>query len=551
MWSLTVLFGYLCLLNELRVKVPITVNRITRLTTLSVPIPVPRPFLAVLGVALVVMSLRRSRRLALAAAVTLTAGLSLSTVGLGAAAPLATLAVATLYIVAAKEEGAPAAAMASTLVCALCLAATARYLLFFAAPSRPFSDPSWAVAELHLKVLHSLQLLSAAVYAAIPVIGAWRVARKPSWRWASPPLTHGDMSRGRASMILACSMALSAVANLIPYSPTVNPESRPVGVDVSYYASCLSKIVKMGPLGAFATAASSARAGYLLLAYLIMSVSGAQPETVAKFMPSLLLPAVVASSYFMVLKAGGSRRLAALSSLLLATSPLVTAGIYGSFQANMFALALAYLQLALYFSVSLRIALPTMLLLSTLCHLAHPWTALQVLAAMGLLAIARRGRREILASAVMVAGAVLSDCVRSVFALTVPYVTTDIASSYYHSSLSQALNNLLSFPRTIHFIVAVLYGGFMNYPLLVLALIGLLLDGDGLSDLLSAWATTAVIMYFSRSGYVSRPLLSMPLHILMARALIRLEDIHIHAAFSLSLSYYAMCLMDLVPPPCV
>jgi len=294
--------------------------------------------------------------------------------------------------------------------------------------------------------------------------------------------------------------------------------------------------------------ASPARAGYLLLAYLVMLASGAPPEAVAKFMPSLLLPAAVASSYLMVLKASGSRGLAALSSLLLATSPLVTAGVYGSFQANMMALALAYLQLALYFSSDLKVALPTLALLSALCHLAHPWTALQVLAAAALLAAARRGRREVLVAAAMAAGVALSDCVRSSLAPAGRGTAADVVGGYLNATLARALGNLLSFPRTMHFAVAILCGGFMNYPLLALALISLLLDRDQLSDLLSAWAATAAIAYFSTWSFASRALLNLPIHVMVARAVARLRGAHLWAAVSLSLSYYAMCLMNLVPP---
>ncbi|RLE77000.1 MAG: hypothetical protein DRJ56_03345 [Thermoprotei archaeon] len=222
--------------------------------------------------------------------------------------------------------------------------------------------------------------------------------------------------------------------------------------------------------------------------------------------------------------------------------------MYGSFQANMMALALAYLQLALYFSSDLRVTLPAALLLSALCHLAHPWTALQILGAVALLAVARRGRREALLAVTMAAGVVVADCVRSSLAPAGHGTAADVVGGYLNATLTRALGNLLSLPRTMHFAVTTLYGGFMNYPLLALALAGLLLDRDELSDLLSAWAAAAAIAYFSTWSFASRALLNLPTHVMAARAVARLRGAHLWAAVSLSLSYYAMCVMNLVPP---
>jgi len=318
-----------------------------------------------------------------------------------------------------------------------------------------------------------------------------------------------------------------------------------IGVDVPRYESYLARVARLGPLGAFI--ASPAKAAYILVAYSAMLASGARPEVVAKFMPSLLLPAVVASSHLMVLKATRSRRLAATSSFLLATSPLVAVGVYGSFQANMMALALVYLCLALYLSADLRVAAPAAALLSALCHLSHSWTVIQVLAALALLAAARRDRASALIALSVAAGAAAGDCVKAALS-PAPCTTVHIVRHYACYSLRAALSNLASLPHTMYLIVALCYGGFMNYPLLPLAVAGLLRGRDRLSDVMAAWAATAAVAYFSTWDFASRALLNLPIHVMAAREVARLRGPHLWAALSLSLSYYAMCLMNLVPP---
>jgi len=143
-------------------KALVTINRITRPMVLSVPLPTPPPLLIALALALAVLASRRSAIVALAIGSSSAVGAACLAAGLSAA-PLVALASAALFaLVASRDELQSMLSLLSVIALAVCLVATARYLLYFAVPSRPFSDPSWAVAELHLKVIHSLQLLSLA-----------------------------------------------------------------------------------------------------------------------------------------------------------------------------------------------------------------------------------------------------------------------------------------------------------------------------------------------------------------------------------------------------
>jgi hypothetical protein len=156
----------------------------------------------------------------------------------------------------------------------------------------------------------------------------------------------------RPVLVLIFAIVLSFLITVYPYLPGLNRHAQPVGVDIPYYVGWLTDMNKQGsPWAAFSFAFFniSDRPVSLFLMFLGLRAFGVSDWQVVKFLPMLVGPLLVLTTYFFLRKTGFSSWAASFGSLFAAFSLHVTVGMYGGFFSNWVALLLWYLSLGFLF----------------------------------------------------------------------------------------------------------------------------------------------------------------------------------------------------------
>jgi len=186
--------------------------------------------------------------------------------------------------------------------------------------------------------------------------------------------------------LLALSLVVAAVGALYPYSPNINPTSKPFGRDIKNYVNMMVP-VEQEPSSAFRVSGGS-RTILLLTMYALKQLFKLETLKVVKYLPVLLNPLLTLSVYFMVSKASGDNEWAGLASLFTALGFKVTVGMYSYFLANDLCLILIFSALGFLFK-SLRTenrSFPVAAsALASLAVFTHPWTLTQFCAPIVLL----------------------------------------------------------------------------------------------------------------------------------------------------------------------
>ena len=360
------------------------------------------------------------------------------------------------------------------------------YLLLF--PALPWSIPILDDAALTwMKLYATLQPLGMLSYVLIPIgllipfyiemIREGNLSDVLSRLNAKTRIQ--EFLDGRSTMILlVSSLVLSAYLSIYGYFPKLNPELKPTGVDIAYfYLPALSALMKSNDPVRFSFVNLSDRPLFYLFLYGVRSATHLPTLFILEFMPAFLLPALVASYYYVSLKLLNSRSMASLVALMTVAGIQTTVGLYSSFQANMIALILAnaLVGVALFWRGS-TMKYITVGSLSFIIPFIHPYTSLYYCAILAVVLLVEAWRKRkldyVLTMSVLVVSAYLSSPVTSYMASgkNVP----PMGSAVRVAGGMIKPDNLFSFAKDTVYLFTTFYSGFIaNSIYFALALLGL------------------------------------------------------------------------------
>jgi len=333
---------------------------------------------------------------------------------------------------------------------------------------------------------------------------------KPKFLW---PLT--------ITMIAVCAV-------FIVYYPYIYA-TRLIGVDTPWYYQNLLTMSSSGGVGFLVSSYGAAsRVPYLLILYILMSVTSFPPDLVVKIGPAVPAAFLGVTTLFLVRRITRSDLLAVLSSFLGLFSIATTVGIYAGIFANWLALGWTALFLGLLLQAwrepsARKIVVTT--LVSFIVLVTHAWTWAVTLASLGAFVVlsllyrlsTRRGGswNSTLRSCAIILGSNL--------VLLLLIVSRFSAGEFIHLSsegvASMSLDNLATFPASFAFTVQYYVGGFITNPVIILfAIVGLLVvkkfDEKLRLFLLSMLIVTSIPLVLVGSWWQWRLLYMIPYQIL-------------------------------------
>jgi hypothetical protein len=319
---------------------------------------------------------------------------------------------------------------------------------------------------------------------------------------------------------------------IIPYFPTINPEFKPVSVDILFYSRWLDNMLTVNDWNwsTIKYAFYGNRPLYLLLLYSLTKL-GIPKKIILNFEALLISPLFVLTVYYAAKRLSGDDLYAWLSSLAAVLGFNMTVGIMAGYFAAWTALIPFYICVALTPRLtdgSLKSL--TIVLVSSIAMLyIHPWTWSLLMAILTLhlasstLQSFRKGNFKLNRHLLTVLiGNAIADIVKT---LTYPSYG-GLASSIGALSYSKffGLEPLLDLPRSLQRLTVSYVDGLFFNPLhMALALVGVLSlskKGEGLSRLFVIWlAVVSLIFPFSNVGLQSHLLFATPFPILIAEGL--------------------------------
>ncbi len=188
-------------------------------------------------------------------------------------------------------------------------------------------------------------------------------------------------------VLLVGGIAAALLVSSLPYSPPLNPLGLPVQVDSVFYYRWVLEAAE-DPMSVL-DSANGSRPLYLAALYLAY-LAGASPDAIAKLQIIPLYVLYTFAVYRLAMAITGDGRVAGLAAVLAPLSPMGLGFIYGGFQANLAALSMLMLAFAALYTSRIR----TAILLAGAAIWVHPWTWVQYVAGMGILAALRREMRR-------------------------------------------------------------------------------------------------------------------------------------------------------------
>jgi len=329
-------------------------------------------------------------------------------------------------------------------------------------------------------------------------------------------------------------LLLSIILPIIPYLPSINPNFKPVSVDIRYYSIWLNEILSRDCWSAveyaFYGMGNGNRPLYLMLLYCLVSL-GIPKQVMLNFEALLISPFFALTVYYTANRLSGSEVYALSASLAGLLGFNMTVGMMAGFFAAWTALIPFYICVALTPGLaggSLK-SLAIVLASSIAMLYIHPWTWSLLMAiltlhlASSILDSLRKGNFKL---------------DRRLLAVLIGNATADVVKTYISpsygglASSTRALGNsrafgfepLLDLPRNLHRLTVSYVDGLFFNPLhMALALIGILSlskKGDSLSRLFVIWlAVVSLIFPFSHIALQSHLLFATPFPILIAEGL--------------------------------
>lgn len=176
-------------------------------------------------------------------------------------------------------------------------------------------------------------------------------------------------------IFLGLTICLSLVAAVYPYFPIINPGSKFPGVDImSYFEEAqlvggdLNKIIHLN---------GGSRPFYYLVLFGFQRIIGSDILTAIKFLPIILNPLIVFSTFFLAKEVFGELHIALLAAFFTTAGFQLSIGMYAYFLADILMLSIIFLSLALFFRSNINGSkrdLCTATILGSLFVFTHPWT---------------------------------------------------------------------------------------------------------------------------------------------------------------------------------
>jgi hypothetical protein len=333
---------------------------------------------------------------------------------------------------------------------------------------------------------------------------------------------------------LASVLLLSIALPLIPYLPSINPDFKPVSVDIRYYSIWLDNMLTVNCWNAvkyaFYGEYASSRPLYLLLLYGLTSLEIPR-EIVLNFEALFISPFFTLAIYYATKQLSGSSLYALFASLATVLGFNMTVGMMAGFFAAWTALIPFYICVALtpgLMGGSLK-SLAIVLTSSIAMLYIHPWTwsllmailTLQ-LALLTLQSLRKRNFKLDKRLLAVLIGNAVADIVKTLICPSYGGLMSSTAVLGY--SRAFGLEPLSDLPRNLHRLTVSYVDGLFFNPLhMALALIGILSlskKGDSLSRLFVIWlAVVSLIFPFSDINLQSHLLFATPFPILIAEGL--------------------------------
>ena len=337
------------------------------------------------------------------------------------------------------------------------------------------------------------------------------------------------------SSLLIYSMILSFLVTFYPYSPGLNTDMHPIGVDIPLYKNWLEKLGNVNLFDAFIMSFSEYpdRSLSLFIIYFVKYISGLPALTVVQFLPIILGPALVLSVYIFAQKTIGANNVSSFTAFLAVSSFHVSIGMYAGFLSNWMALIELYLFASFFFGFLKEKSYRELIAASFLSFsllFTHSWTwemTMGVLIIYLLFSLIRRKSRknfslEIQALSAIILISVLAGLVRN-------YALGRLAGGFEALKLAQkmvSVSSLASFwEDTFYLFLHTMYGFFVNPLAFLLAVLGgftIILDDRPVNRYLTSWLIFSSLFFVLTSGWSvkSRILFNMPLPIFESLGLV-------------------------------
>jgi len=548
--AISLFLVYVNLINDLNVMTYVTISRVSWYRVLHIPLPLDRELLIVSTVIGIL-----TEKMKLTSIILLILVMLCYLVRVPLLLPILS-ALAILWN-SNKEKLKRLMDTVLIIVTSICVLATVRHIMYFVIGDIPFSHPSWFIAEVHLMLLTSFQLFSIITYTTLPVLPlidrvSSKIFHSKIYNLFLNNANNVKYTSDRLMFtLLFISITLSLSYNILPYLPTVNSEGIPIGVDIVLYKTRLDKMIK----GYFNEILykSSYELLYMLVLYSLWRITGLPSDVIVRTIPVFLLPLLALTVYYLALKISRNKFIAVLSAFFTVAGPQGTVGTYGSFQANITALILAYIILAIHFSSSRRslTELIGIVLCSMIAELLHPWTILHALIFAVIMSIYNKLRNKDyhLLLLAMVFGIFLGDLVRGLIVQSIRGMSIDVTRMHAELLFESLQSNLVNYPKAIYEITSLYYAGFMNYPPITLILLTPIVKDDNVKRFMLSWYLTLTLMYFTTGKFASRILYNVPLAIGVAHMTMRLTKMSrmlFVALLVVSISYSTLSLVNLV-----
>ena len=397
------------------------------------------------------------------------------------------------------------------------------------------------ISEIDASIFHAYApaypiLILATLYAWLPPVisRAFKSRVRLSVR-CSKALSKADDHKSLSNTFierfgLASVLLLSITLPLIPYLPSINPDFKPVSVDIRYYSILLDGMLTTDGWNAveYAFYRGGNRPLYLLLLYALVNL-GVPKQTVLNLEALFIAPLFALAVYVTAKSLSENSYHALLASLAGILGFNMTVDILGGFFMAWITLSLFYICICLTPSMmegdvkSLTLCIVTSILMLYI----HPWTWSVLMAVLTAYLIFQTVK------SLKTDGLRVN---RSLFTLLLVNVATDILKSIITPGLgglttsASTLNeyfgfeNLLNLAWNLNRLTNTYLGGLLFNPLhMLLALIGILSlfkrRGE-YSKLILVWVAVASTPFlFANVALQSRLLLVMPFPILIAEGL--------------------------------
>jgi hypothetical protein len=330
---------------------------------------------------------------------------------------------------------------------------------------------------------------------------------------------------------LASILLLSIILPIIPYLPSINPDFKPVSVDIRYYSIWLGNMLTANCWSAIEYAfygESGYRPLYLLILYTLAKL-GAPKGVVLNLEALFISPLFTLAVYFLARRLSGNDLYGILASLAGVLGFNMTVGMFTGSFAAWFALIPLYICIALTpdLKKGVKRNLAYCLISSIVIQYVHPWTWFILMTVLTLYLMGRLPnlfKKHHYHQADKYLAIVLAV---NAIVYVLRTTTTPIYESFFEFSLvSQrlGLEQLLHQASNLQRLSTTYVGGLFNNPLqMSLALIGILSfikRGDDYSKLIMLWvAVISVIFPFSHLVIQYHLLLMTPFPILIAEGL--------------------------------